>query len=187
MKKITVNDCIIEFLAHKLIYGAIFFVVFLSVWAYSTFFVPYYYIASYSVTLPTKIDINIANTATQILNGKVMPYEPEENSTASQRTAVSYSAFLSASGDVVKVSFSSTNRQKLIAFQEEYEKNSMPKVKKFIQAASGVDSDELINVIDYKYPLSNGKTFNVFAILLLGGIIVVLCDILVVLRKESRQ
>ena len=134
-----------------------------------------------------KIDINIANTATQILNGKVMPYEPEENSTASQRTAVSYSAFLSASGDVVKVSFSSTNRQKLIAFQEEYEKNSMPKVKKFIQAASGVDSDELINVIDYKYPLSNGKTFNVFAILLLGGIIVVLCDILVVLRKESRQ
>ena len=92
-----------------------------------------------------------------------------------------------ASGDVVKVSFSSTNRQKLIAFQEEYEKNSMPKVKKFIQAASGVDSDELINVIDYKYPLSNGKTFNVFAILLLGGIIVVLCDILVVLRKESRQ
>lgn len=187
MKSITVNECVMELFTHKIIYGCIFLVVLLSAWAYSVFLIPYYYMGSFSVTLPPKVDINVANTVTQIMNGQVMPHEPLDNVDAYGKIPVSYKAILSASGDVIQISFSSTNRQKLIAFQKAYEQENIPRLRQYIMTASGTDSGDLIDVIDYKYPRSDGKTYNLFAIILLSGIIVGICDILVVLRKENRR
>lgn len=181
MQQLSLQDFAREIKACRFSLLLIFDVAFVFCLLYSLLHVSSFYMKSIEIALPANIEINTANTATNILSGAVfMP--PIKHGTPG------FTSTLSVGGNSIYVRFYGSDETKVEDYSELYLDRSITALKNYIRDSVGEDKTKQVKLIssnkEYRGNVVHSKSINLLAMVVAS---LVCCFVYVTVQLTWRK